>query len=252
MDDSELADRCAAAGPEVVALSGSGAPWRRTAVVRGARVAILGDFQDPWVAQGLLTTGWPGDEGLAEIIAWLRRHGPGPFMVTIRERDASDLRWESVGLVPWSAEPVFADLAVAAVTWPLHPLESQVRAPLDAEEFIGAYNSWVEHELAVRQLVVADDLTDPSKRFLVIDVAGAAVGSAIIRFAGGTGYVSGVGVHPDHRRRGYGAALTLAAARIAAQGTDVVWLHASEAGSQLYRRLGFRRVDTHVALIPAV
>jgi len=252
VDDTELADRCASAGSEVVALAGSGAPWRRTDVVRGVRVAVLGTFSDPWAAQGLLTAGWPGDDAVAEVVAWLRRYGPGPFMVTIRERDAADPRWERVGLVPWSAEPVFADDSTAAVTWPRHPLESQVRVPRDAEEFFGAYNSWVEHEVAVRQLVVDDDLSDPSKRFLVIDIEGVAVGSAIVRYAGGTGYVSGIGVHPDHRRRGYGAALTLAAARLAASGTDVAWLHASEAGSQLYRRLGFRRVDTHVALIPAV
>ncbi|MFZ0324372.1 MAG: GNAT family N-acetyltransferase [Actinomycetes bacterium] len=251
MDDIELADRCAAAGSEVVALAGSGAPWRRTDVVRGVQVAVLGNFSDPWAAQGLLTAGWPGDDAVAEVMAWLRRHGPGPFMVTIRDEDSADPRWEAVGLVPWSAEPVFADESTAAVTWPMHALEPQVRVPRDAEEFIGAYNSWVEHEIAVRQLVVDDDLSDPSKRFLVIDVEGAAVGSAIVRYAGGTGYVSGIGVHPDYRRRGYGAALTLAAARLAARGTDVVWLHASEEGSQLYRRLGFRCVDTHIALIPA-
>ena len=252
MDEPTMAEGCALARPAVLERFGQGAPWRRTALVAGERVAVLGSFDEPWAAQAALAGGFPGVRELTEIVEWLESNGPGPFMLTLRERFAADDRWPAAGLAPVSREPVFAVDAAVPGCWPIAEPESLVRPPHDVEEFVHAYNSWVGHESAVRQLVVADDLRDPDKVFLVLDVDGSAVGTAIVSYAAGTGYVSGIGVDPDHRRQGYGGALTRAAARAAGRAGDPVWLHASVEGSPLYRRLGFTQVDTQVTLVRPV
>lgn len=53
----------------------------------------------------------------------------------------------------------------------------------------------------------------------------------------------------EHRGRGYGAALTAAAARGGfANGAEVAWLQSSAMGLSVYRRLGFRQVATYLLL----
>ena len=92
------------------------------------------------------------------------------------------------------------------------------------------------------------------------EVDGAPVGSAIIRWVDGTGYLGGIGVRPDHRGSGIGGALTARATQLAAGGPDgdgrdatgraidLVWMHASTEGAPMYARLGFAEVDRHVIL----
>jgi ribosomal protein S18 acetylase RimI-like enzyme len=61
--------------------------------------------------------------------------------------------------------------------------------------------------------------------------------------------VFNVATPPEHRGRGYGAALTAQAAREGfAAGADLAWLQSSAMGVSVYRRLGFRQVETYVLL----
>ena len=54
---------------------------------------------------------------------------------------------------------------------------------------------------------------------------------------------------PEHRRHGYGAAITAHAARVGFEdGADMAWLQTSEMGEPVYRGLGFRHVAMHVML----
>ena len=55
------------------------------------------------------------------------------------------------------------------------------------------------------------------------------------------GYVEGVGVHADHRRRGHGAVLMGALERVIERAYDVGALKATDAGAGLYMGRGWRR-----------
>ena len=58
-----------------------------------------------------------------------------------------------------------------------------------------------------------------------------------------------VATPPEHRRRGYGGAITAHAARAAFEnGADVAWLQTSKIGESVYRGLGFRQVEMHFML----
>ncbi|MDQ3822084.1 MAG: GNAT family N-acetyltransferase, partial [Actinomycetota bacterium] len=58
--------------------------------------------------------------------------------------------------------------------------------------------------------------------------------------------VFNVATPPEHRRRGFGATLTARAARDGfAAGAQFAWLQSSPAGESVYRRMGFRQVDTY-------
>ncbi len=55
-----------------------------------------------------------------------------------------------------------------------------------------------------------------------------------------------VATPPGNRRRGYGAALTSLAARDGIErGAQLAWLQASQHGEPVYRRMGFRQVETY-------
>lgn len=67
------------------------------------------------------------------------------------------------------------------------------------------------------------------------------VGTGVAYEHAGSVGIYGVSVVPAARRRGIGAALTVACAR-AFPDADLAWLQASETGLGVYERLGFRRI----------
>jgi ribosomal protein S18 acetylase RimI-like enzyme len=80
-------------------------------------------------------------------------------------------------------------------------------------------------------------------------VGGRAVSTAIGLTVGAEVGIFDVATPPEHRRRGYGGALTTRAARDGfAAGADLAWLQSSAIGESTYRRLGFRQVETYVLL----
>ena len=68
------------------------------------------------------------------------------------------------------------------------------------------------------------------------------VGCAVAQEGAGATGVFGVGVVPEARRRGIGAALTVAAAR--AFPADLAWLMPSDMARAMYEGLGFRDLET--------
>ena len=58
-----------------------------------------------------------------------------------------------------------------------------------------------------------------------------------------------VATPPEHRRHGYGRAVTTkAVADGFAAGADLAWLQASQLGQPIYRAMGFRQVETYLVL----
>lgn len=78
-------------------------------------------------------------------------------------------------------------------------------------------------------------------------VAGRDVSTSVGLTLGDDVGIFGVATTPEHRGRGYGAALTAAAAQEGfAAGADLAWLQSSPLGLPVYRKLGFREVETYV------
>jgi GNAT superfamily N-acetyltransferase len=81
----------------------------------------------------------------------------------------------------------------------------------------------------------------PDGEILVANAEDGVVGVACIASFGATGWIGALGVAPEARRRGLGAALTEASvARLRARDAQcTVLLYATEAGRPVYERLGF-------------
>jgi ribosomal protein S18 acetylase RimI-like enzyme len=78
-------------------------------------------------------------------------------------------------------------------------------------------------------------------------VEGRDVSTSVGLTQGETVGIFNVATPPEHRGRGYGAALTAAAAQEGFDaGADLAWLQSSQLGLPVYRRLGFREVETYV------
>jgi N-acetylglutamate synthase len=77
-------------------------------------------------------------------------------------------------------------------------------------------------------------------------VAGEAVTTGMGYRLGREVAIFSVATPPEHRRRGYGGAISAHAARTGfAEGADLAWLQTSELGERVYRRLGFHHVVMH-------
>jgi predicted acetyltransferase len=98
-------------------------------------------------------------------------------------------------------------------------------------------------------IVTESMLADPSMVLVVGRVDGVPVSSAIAVVTATTAGIYNVATPPEHRRRGYGAALTWAAVDQGARlGCDHSVLQASELGAPVYRQMGYRDLGTYVQL----
>lgn len=88
--------------------------------------------------------------------------------------------------------------------------------------------------------------TAPGFSVYVGRVDGTAAATSVAGLVGDMVGIFAVATHPDHRRRGYGAAVTLRAVSDAmTQGAQLAWLQSSQMGEGVYRRMGFRCVETY-------
>jgi GNAT superfamily N-acetyltransferase len=255
MPDPGIRDRCWAADTQLRLMHGSGA-GHRTVARFGPVVAIDMGVPQPWGIQA--SPGWRDvePEDASAALQWCaergREHG---WRVCLPHARVGAAPWDA--LVPDERIPMFAADSADAANLDLPPVaELCLDADPTYESVVAAYGGWMSDDALARLLVVPADLARPGRRFIVGSVRGRPIGCAFVWWACGTGYLSGIGVLPDVRGKGYGRALTTAAARLAAiepsDGVrpDLVWMHATAEGAALYSRMGFQQVDTEVQVGP--
>jgi GNAT superfamily N-acetyltransferase len=101
----------------------------------------------------------------------------------------------------------------------------------------------------LRQLVNENTLAEPDLAIVVGSVDGVPVSTALVSVTGTTAGIYTVATPPEHRRHGYGAALTWAAvAEGARRGCDHAILQASPAGQPVYETMGFTHLGNYTQL----
>jgi ribosomal protein S18 acetylase RimI-like enzyme len=257
MDATDTARRLATVAGPVAGLGARGAPPRRHAVVAGIDVVDLG-VPTPWSVRAHVPSPAPPAEMLGQAVAWCRsRGGERGFRISVPSVEQAQIA--RFGLVAMETLGVYAMPA-----WRARELKAvqvdglEIGEPRDLTELVAAYGGWMTDLPLAEKLVHAADLVNPSRRFLVARVDGRVVGCALVWFAARTAYLSGIGIRPDARRRGYGRALTVAAVRMGVSSAmletqpDLIWMHATEDGAALYSAMGFEHVDDHIHFGPKV
>lgn len=206
----------------------------------------------PWAVDVMAPVGWPSSPAeLATATEWCRmRASARPWGVTCPRAGAPLLGRQ--GLVQRDALPVLALPAPTALRLDRSlPGGLRVDASPSRAAVVAAYGGWMQDHRLADALVRAGDLAQPARRFVVVSDGEDPAGCALVWLVAGTVALSGLGVLPAWRGRGVGAALVAAAAGLGLEadpGAAFVWMHATEQGARLYRRLGFEQVDEHVTL----
>jgi ribosomal protein S18 acetylase RimI-like enzyme len=248
-------DQCWTADAELRTKHGTGAVHRAVAQF-GPIVAIDLGVPQPWGIQASPAWREVDPEHAHAALTWCaERGGEHGWRVCLPEARVGKAPWDA--LTPAERIPMFAaDPAAFADLDPTPATALVLDDNPSYESVVAAYGGWMSDDALARLLVVPDDLARPGRRFIVGSVHGRPIGCAFVWWAGGTGYLSGIGVLPELRGQGHGRALTAAAARLAAIGPstgvqpDLVWMHATAEGAALYSRMGFHRVDTEVQVGP--
>jgi len=208
-----------------------------------------------WGVQVTAGASTPGPADAAAALAWCRERGAAHgWLVSAPGSDVGADPWRGLAVVGRTG--VFATDAVTAAAMDASApdgLELDLGASRD--DVVAGYGGWMGDLPLARLLVTDEDVARPDRRFLVARLHGLVVGCALVWWAGGTGYLSGIGVVEGFRGRGVGRALTGRAALVASLGhdgapPDIVWMRATVDGAALYSRMGFTLVDTEAQLAP--
>jgi N-acetylglutamate synthase len=130
-----------------------------------------------------------------------------------------------------------AEVAEGLVVRELASAEAKLHAQVAAEGFEAPIEVF-------HQLITTDLLALAAVRCYVAEMDGEPVSTGLGVTAGSAIVIFNIATPPEHRRRGFGAAVTRrAAADGLAAGAEWALLQSSEAGYPLYERLGFRTVE---------
>jgi len=253
--DADIADtwrvQVHASCAEILALSAAGDEPRAMARFGSLTCVDLGVDREWGVRAAYDVT--PDVADLEAAVEWLRvRADGGGWGVSVPRSQVAQGFWRP--LVEIDSMPVYAMGPDAAVLMARDlPSGLTLTASPTRDEVVAGYGGWMGDLPLAELLVSPRDLAQPGRRFVCGDVDGRVIGSALVWWSGPTAYLSGIGVLPGERGRGYGWALTAEAARVAFEEApherpEVVWMYATDEGAALYSRMGFERIDEHVSL----
>lgn len=191
----------------------------------------------PWAVRATLTGQADVPAGLDDVLDWLDQRRPGSWQVRARI--------EQVEALASRLRPVLELGVWLADRWPRYdiPEGCEIGPARDLDEFLGVLGP------ELRPLLTGV-VGRPGHTQLVLRVDGQAVGCARLTEAGGTDYVSGIAVRPEHRGRGLGRLISAAAVEHGVRAAGLVWLHCEDHLAPLYEQLGLHRLTTHVDLAP--
>jgi GNAT superfamily N-acetyltransferase len=197
------------------------------------------------------------DRAVADAVAVVRDRGD-LFVVNLRA-GTDDGRLgliERLGLTPISETPWMPGMAATPISTIDAPPADGLRIvrvvdPAGLEAHISAAAAGFEMPATLVSRIVAPVMLDDPDVWFYVGFAGdRPVSSGLGIRTGRTIGVYNISTAPSHRRRGYGAAITV---RIVADGhaagCDVAVLQASDMGRPTYERLGFRTVIDYMGYV---
>ncbi|WP_203934025.1 GNAT family N-acetyltransferase [Virgisporangium ochraceum] len=234
--------------------------------VLGGRSALLeASGNHPYVM--LTTTGDVTGYRTDGLLAWIDRDparpmvwalGDGPAAVEFTLAMGGGARWAHLPhLTPEQAAPLRSDLHDdwdQLTTWTAPP-------PVPGEAAVGPLDADAEVD-ALLDLAFPASVSRPGdprvRRWYGVRAGGKAGGELVAcaadRSRGGAGHIAGVAVHPDHRRRSLGTAVTAALTRLlhAEFGNCSLSVMSDASGPRrLYERLGYGNPLARTTVRPA-
>ncbi len=173
-----------------------------------------------------------------------------PFRFGVRDdgRDLVAKRLLDAGYIEQPAVPTFVLPEIAAPPALPAGLEivEVVPGPI-ADEYRGVAERGFGFPAGMGQVALSDAvLTHPDATHLLGRVDGEPVATSLLQMSNEVAGIYFVACEENHRRKGYGEALTWAAAAAGAQrGARVASLQASEMGRPVYERMGFERTGNY-------
>lgn len=259
VDPADLAELARRADENLAATWGTLAASAGAAVATGDRCTLVATGIPAAFFNGAFVVGPVADPErmVADAIAFMDDHDV-PWLLWVRRGVADDVlqAGRRAGLVDAGGPPcmILPSIPVASDTPPAP--EDLVVAVVDDPESLAVFRDLTVRGFGMPAEIVDRFMTDgvldaPGIVSVVGSVDGTPVSCAVVSVTGSTAGVYNVGTPPEHRRRGYGAALTWAAIREGAgRGCDHSVLQASELGAPVYRAMGFVEVGDYVQLTP--
>lgn len=229
---------------------------------RSGRAAIGGTEQCPFVASGIDAASFNGafttqrvvdpDAVVADAIEFMAEHSV-PWLMWVREGvdDALLAAGRRAGLRDAGGPPGMVLDSIERL--PARPGDLKVEIVSDAsglDIFHDVVARGFDMPLEILQgFVTIGMMADPSVVAVIGSVAGIAVSAAFACVSGATIGIYNVATPVEHRRRGYGEAITWAVIEAgAALGGEHAALQASELGAPVYRSMGFVDIGRYLQL----
>ena len=229
---------------------------------RAAGGAVGGPRDCPFVASGIEEAFFNGvyatgpvadpDVVIRDAIAFMSEQQV-PWLLWVREGvdDALVDSGRRAGLRDAGGPPCMGLTAIPSEPVRLDGFDSELvtgQDRLDVCLDVMARGYEVPNELAHR-LVTMQTIAEPGIGVVMGSVDGEPVSVALVSVTGTTAGIYNVATPPEHRRRGFGAAVTWAAIEEGRRrGCDHAVLQASELGAPVYRDMGFVELGHYVQL----